>query len=144
MKVRFSKVNPNAIAPPRATVGASGLDLYACLSTRRLYIEAGNTYLIGTGIALELPDGYEAQVRPRSGVTVRGLIAAFGTVDSDYRGEISVVVHNVFATDLVVVDGDRIAQLVIVPVPHVELVEVSEHELSPTARGRGGFGSTGK
>jgi dUTP pyrophosphatase len=105
-------------------------------------IAAGDRAIVATGVALELPPGTEAQIRPRSGLAARGIVAAFGTIDSDYRGEIKVILENRSADDFVVNDGDRVAQIVFAPVLHVDLREVAE--LSETGRGRAGFGSTGR
>ena len=129
--------------PPRyMTPGSAGLDLRAdeaCL------LAPGERRLVPTGIAIEIPEGYEGQVRPRSGLAVRhgvGMVNAPGTIDSDYRGEVAVVLVNWGRETFRVERGDRIAQLVIAPVAHVEVVVVEE--LAPSGRGDGGFGSTGK
>jgi dUTP pyrophosphatase len=129
--------------PQPATADAAGLDLRACL-TSALTIAPGARALVPTGIAVALPQGYEAQVRPRSGLALRTgltLLNSPGTVDADYRGEIKVLVINLGETPVVVERGDRIAQLVVQPVPRVEWEEVEALPLS--ARGAGGFGHTG-
>lgn len=151
MKMKFKKLNPEAITPTRAKPGDSGLDLYACLPDKDLWIGPGEHLLIPTGIAIELPPllmraypcpkGYEAQVRPRSGLSKAGLVASFGTIDNGYRGGIGVVLYNLTFGGFKVSHGDRIAQLVVAPVVYPELIEVSE--LSETERGAGGYGSTG-
>jgi len=141
LKVR--KLYPDARLPQRATEGASGLDLFAYIkeSSRKVVLE-GEPKLIGTGIALEVPSGYEAQIRPRSGLSAKGVLVALGTVDSDYRGEVMVTMytvgrHNGFELK----HGDRIAQLVIGKLAELPIEEVSE--LSTTERGAHGHGSTG-
>ena len=97
---------------------------------------------VQTGLYLEIPHGYEGQVRPRSSLSAKGIVVAFGTIDSDYRGEISVVLYNLSGEDFRIKAGDRIAQLVIAPVMQVNLVQVEE--LSSTERGEAGWGSTGR
>jgi dUTP pyrophosphatase len=129
--------------PARATGRSAGFDLRARLDAP-LTLAAGERALVPTGVAVALPDGYEAQVRPRSGLAVqRGLtlLNAPGTVDADYRGEIGVVIVNLGAEPVVIGRGDRIAQMVVQRVPEVELVEVES--LTETERGPGGFGHTG-
>ena len=129
--------------PQPATAGAAGLDLRACLAGA-LTIAPGTRALVPTGIAVALPPGYEAQVRPRSGLALRTgltLLNSPGTVDADYRGEIQVLVVNLGETPVVLERGDRIAQLVVQPVPRVEWEEVEA--LPVSARGGGGFGHTG-
>jgi len=127
--------------PPPAyqTAGASGIDLCAALS---MSIYSGCTARVPLGIAVEIPPGFEAQLRPRSSLNAKGILGHFGTIDSDYRGEISAVLTNLSAEKFEVHPGDRIAQLVIAPVERVELVRVEQ--LSETARGERGFGHTGK
>ena len=129
--------------PQPATAGAAGLDLRACLAGA-LTIAPGTRALVPTGIAVALPQGYEAQVRPRSGLALRTgltLLNSPGTVDADYRGEIQVLVVNLGETPVVLERGDRIAQLVVQPVPRVEWEEVEA--LPVSVRGAGGFGHTG-
>jgi dUTP pyrophosphatase len=139
--VRFRRLSPSAVLPERRTAGASGFDLAAAESC---VVGAGKTALVGTGIALALPPGYEAQVRPRSGLALRhgiGLLNAPGTIDSDYRGEVKVILFNFGSEPFRVAIGDRIAQLVIQEVVFAVFDEASE--LSETERGAGGFGHTG-
>lgn len=127
--------------PAHATEGSAGLDLRADVDLR---LEPGQRALVPTGVAIELPPGYEAQVRPRSGLALRhgiGMVNAPGTVDSDYRGEIGVILVNLGQEPFEIRRGDRIAQLVVARYERVELVEVDA--LSDTARGSGGFGHTG-
>ncbi len=129
--------------PRRATDRSAGFDLRARLDAP-LTIPPGERVLVPTGIAIALPEGYEAQVRPRSGLAVqRGLtlLNAPGTVDADYRGEVGVVMINLGAEPATIGRGDRIAQMVVQRVPAVELVEADS--LPGTERGPGGFGHTG-
>lgn len=126
------------------TAHSAGMDLYADLSHDTL-LSPGERAMIPTGIAIELPDGYEAQIRPRSGLAIRHgitLVNSPGTIDPDYRGEIAVIVINHGSEPFIIKSGDRIAQMVFTRFVRVELVEVPE--LNKTARGEGGFGHTGK
>lgn len=129
------------LVPKYQTAGAAGVDLMAAESA---LIEPGQTVKVRTGVSLSIPPGYEGQVRPRSGLAFRygiTVLNAPGTIDSDYRGEICVLLHNTGADLVGFSEGDRIAQLVIAPVTQAEFVEVAT--LSETKRGDGGFGSTG-
>jgi dUTP pyrophosphatase len=127
-----------------ATEGAAGLDLAAALDAP-IELRPGQTARVGTGLAIELPPGHEGQVRPRSGLAAHHgitVLNAPGTIDEDYRGEVQVLLVHLGAAPHVIRPGDRIAQLVVAPVVRVR---VEEHDaLAPTARGEGGFGSTGK
>lgn len=128
--------------PTYATEGSAGLDLRADVEVR---LEPGQRALVPTGLALELPEGYEAQVRPRSGLALRhgiGMVNAPGTIDSDYRGEIGVLLVNHGSEPVVLRRGERIAQLVVARYERVALEEVDS--LSSTFRGSGGFGHTGR
>lgn len=131
--------------PAYASDGAAGLDLYAALPAgQKLVLEPGARDLIPTGIQIALPAGYEAQLRPRSGLAVEygvTVLNAPGTIDSDYRGEVKALLINHGGQAFEVTRGMRIAQLVIAPVAHATLVEADE--LGETMRGTGGFGSTG-
>ena len=127
--------------PRYETAGAAGLDLRA---DEPVTLAPGERRLVPTGLALELPAGFEGQVRPRSGLAVRhgvGMVNAPGTIDSDYRGEVKVILVNLGQEPVSFARGDRIAQLVIAPVVQAELELVEE--LSQSDRGAGGFGSTG-
>ncbi len=127
--------------PGYATAGAAGLDLR---SAEALTIQPGARALVPTGIAIALPENFEAQVRPRSGLAVRHgvtVLNAPGTIDSDYRGEIKVPLINLGSEDFVIARGDRIAQMVVAPVVKVAVVEADA--LDQTARNAGGFGSSG-
>ncbi len=132
--------------PAAQSAGAAGLDLMAAIGAdEQITIKNCERALVPTGIALQLPQGYEAQVRPRSGLAVKHGVTVLntpGTVDADYRGEIKVLLVNHGQEPFVVTRGLRIAQLVIAPVMQVQLVAVSALETS--ARGDGGFGSTGQ
>lgn len=129
--------------PEYETSGAAGMDLKANLDSGSIEIEPGERVLIPTGLRMEIPHGFEAQVRPRSGLALKkGLTVANapGTIDEDYRGEIGVILINLGRLPVVIEDGERIAQLVIAPVCRAEWVRAS---LSATDRGDGGFGHTG-
>lgn len=131
--------------PHYATPGAAGLDLAAAVGeNEKITLKPGKRALIPTGLQIHLPDGYEAQVRPRSGLALKNgvaLVNAPGTIDADYRGEIGVILVNLGEDDFEITRGLRIAQMVIAPVSRVDLVAVDEVEAS--TRGAGGFGSTG-
>jgi dUTP pyrophosphatase len=143
-RVLIKKLRADAIVPRYMTAHAAGLDLSAALD-RPIDIAVGQRTAIPTGLAIKLPDGYEAQVRPRSGLARDHgvtLVNSPGTIDSDYTGEIVVLVINHGDRAVRIEPGQRIAQLVVAPVVQAELDEVSE--LPATARGAGGFGSTGR
>lgn len=142
--IAVKKVRENAVLPTYGSSGAAGADLYACLEAP-VTIQAGETVFIPTGLAMEVPIGCAALVYARSSLGAkRGLAPAnkVGVIDSDYRGEISVVLHNHGKESQTVQPGERIAQMVITPVLTPVYEEVQE--LSDTQRGTGGFGSTGK
>ena len=129
--------------PRYATAGAAGADVVAAVATE-VVLRPGGRAAVPTGLVLAVPEGYEVQVRPRSGLALRHGVTvanAPGTVDSDYRGEVMVILVNLGEEPYTIRRGDRIAQLVLAPVVQAELVE--SEDLSETARGRGGFGSTG-
>lgn len=140
--VRFV-AGPGAVAPSYESAGAAGADLRACLS-EELVIEPGRRALVPTGLRLELPPGYEAQVRPRSGLALKHGVTCLnspGTIDQDYRGELGVILVNLGDAPFTVRSGDRIAQLVVAPVARAAFEESGG--LEATDRGHGGFGSTG-
>lgn len=145
MKLNYRKLNPDAITPIRASKYAAGVDLYACTPNFEMVrVPAGETVMIGTGIAVEIPEGCFGAVFARSGMATKlGLRPAncVGVIDSDYRGEVMVAIHNDSGVDATIASGERIAQLVIIPYVAAPLVEVEE--LTQTERGDGGFGSTG-
>ena len=142
MKVKIINKSNNPI-PEYATSQSAGMDLRAFIK-EPITIEPFNRELISTGLYIELPEGYEAQVRPRSGLAIKYGITVLnspGTIDADYRGEIGVILVNHSNTSFTVYSGDRIAQLVFNKVEQAEFVEVEE--LDKTERGEGGFGHTG-
>lgn len=142
MEVKIVNISGNPL-PKYAHPGDSGMDLYAHLESD-LTINPGARALVSTGIKVALPEGYEFQVRPRSGLAIKKGITVLntpGTVDEQYRNIIGVILKNASADPFVVQNGDRIAQLVLQKVPKVEWVEVEE--LDDTERGLGGYGSTG-
>jgi dUTP pyrophosphatase len=143
-RVEIKKLRPDALVPRYMTALAAGLDLSAALD-EPIEIAVGKRVSIPTGLAIKLPDGYEAQVRPRSGLARDHgvtLVNSPGTIDADYTGPLMVLLINHGDQPVRIKPGDRIAQLVIAPVVQAELVEVDE--LPVTARGAGGFGSTGR
>lgn len=143
-RVRFQKLRPGAQAPRYMSAGAAGMDLSSA-SAEAITIAPGGRVAVPTGLALEIPPGFEGQVRPRSGLARKFGITlpnAPGTIDSDYRGEVQVLLANLGAEPYVVNLGDRIAQLVIAPVVTAELEEADA--LEDSARGDGGFGHTGR
>lgn len=153
VQVRFKRLRENARMPTYATDGSSGMDGYAsefAIPGRdepwphdSLVLHPDERVLVRLGIACEIPPGYEIQVRPRSGLALRdGVVAIVGTVDADYRGEIGATLVNLGDRMVHLLAGDRVCQLVLAPVSRAELVEVEE--LGETARGTGGFGSTGR
>lgn len=141
--VNIKRLKPNAAIPTYGSENAAGADLYACIDSK-LTIESGETVLVPTGLAMELPEGYAGLIYARSGLaSKKGLAPAnkVGVIDSDYRGEVMVALHNHSRVAADVEPGERIAQLVITPYLMGIFNEVSE--LDETARGAGGFGSTG-
>jgi dUTP pyrophosphatase len=143
MNLKVKRLRPEAKLPSRATTGATGFDLYACIDGGDSMQLDPTPKLIGTGIALEVPPGYDAQIRPRSGLSAKGVGVTLGTVDSDYRGEVMVTMYMITpCVSFEIKHGDRIAQLVIHKLADVKVVETEE--LSTTERGDGGHGSTGR
>ena len=141
MTVAFKKLSPEAVLPAYAHPGDAGMDV---CSVENITVAPGGRALVRTGLAMALPPGYEAQVRPRSGLALKRGVTVLntpGTIDEGYRGEIGVILANFGDSDFVVEKGDRIAQMVIAPVTRAEVVEVGE--VDSTDRGAGGFGSTG-
>ncbi|HEY4175603.1 MAG TPA: dUTP diphosphatase [Kofleriaceae bacterium] len=144
LRVQIKKLRPDAVVPRYQTELAAGLDLCAALDAP-VVLQPGQRALIDTGLSIALPPGYEAQVRPRSGLALKSgisLVNSPGTIDGDYRGPIGVIVINHGQEPFRIASGDRIAQMVIAPVVQAELVEVDT--LDETKRGAGGFGSTGR
>ena len=141
--VTLFEAEPGASAPEYATEGSAGADLRAHLR-ESLSLAPGERVAVPTGIRIELPPGYEAQIRPRSGLALAKGVTCLnspGTVDSDYRGEIKVILVNLGAESVIIGHGDRIAQLVVAPVSRANFVKAAS--LGGTERGSGGFGSTG-
>ncbi len=143
LPVRFRRLSPRATLPAYQTPLAAGMDLSACIDAP-ITIAPGDIAMVACGFAMAIPPGFEAQVRPRSGLASKFGISmpnAPGTIDADYRGEVKVPLVNLGKTPFVVEHGMRIAQMVIARVEHAEVIEVDS--LDETARGAGGFGSTG-
>jgi len=136
-------VSDGAIVPEYKTLGAAGADVYAFLK-EPITIPTGKSCIIPTGVFYEIPEGFEIQVRPRSGLAAKNGVTVLntpGTIDSDYRGELQVILINLGNEDFVVKNGDRIAQIIVAPVIQGNFVQVQN--LSVTERGEKGFGSTG-
>ena len=144
VKVLVKKFDKNIKLPVYKTSGSSGMDLVAYIQ-KKINIKPGKTAIIPTGITVAIPRNYEIQIRPRSGLAAKKSISVLntpGTVDSDYRGEIKIILINLSKKKFIVKSGDRIAQMVLCPVVMGELKEVKI--LPRTIRGKRGFGSTGK
>ncbi len=151
--LKWKLLDPDASIPKYMSVGASGMDLRACLTDPFVYpdgsiiVKPGETKAIPTGLAVEIPNGYEMQIRPRSGLSFTTKLRipnAPGTIDSDYRGEVKVLMEHIgwnTDKDIIINHGDRIAQAVIVPI--VQALNKCANNLTGTERGSGGFGSTG-
>ena len=143
-RVQIKKLRPDAVIPRYMTAFAAGLDLCAAIDAP-IAIQPRQRVVVGTGLAMKIADGFEGQIRPRSGLARDHGITCTnspGTIDSDYRGEIGILLINHGTEPFTIENGHRIAQLVIAPVVQAELEEVAE--LAETARGSGGFGSTGR
>ncbi|PKN80352.1 MAG: dUTP diphosphatase [Candidatus Cloacimonetes bacterium HGW-Cloacimonetes-1] len=143
MIIKYIKLRPTAVAPQMMTEHAAGYDLSACLESP-LVLAAGSRALVPTGLAIELPPGTEAQIRPRSGLAIKfgiGILNSPGTIDADYRGEIQVILFNTSATDFIVEPRMRIAQMIVSQV--VDTTFVLKDSLSESSRQEGGFGHTG-
>lgn len=143
VNVKITKLKEDAQVPQYQTEGAAGMDLCACID-KDIVLKPLERQLVPTALKMELPKGYEAQVRPRSGMSVKHgitLVNCVGTIDEDYRGELCVPVINLSSEEYTIKNGDRIAQMVISPVTKAN-IEICA-ELSSTGRGCGGFGSTG-
>ena len=144
VKVLIKKLNPSVKLPSYKTIGASGMDLMAFIK-EPIDLEPGKSCLIPTGLSVEFPKNYEIQIRPRSGLAAKNNISVLntpGTIDSDYRGELKVILFNHGSEKFIINNNDRIAQMVLTPVIKMELEETNE--LPKSIRGEGGFGSTGK
>jgi dUTP pyrophosphatase len=143
MVIKFNKLNQKAEIPKYETPQSSGMDIRACLESPML-IRPMERVLVPTGLAVELENGFEVQVRARSGLALKNgisLVNGIGTIDSDYRGEIGVILVNLGQEDFIINNGDRIAQLVIARYEKPDIIE--ESKLSKSTRQAGGFGSTG-
>lgn len=137
----YKKVRSGAVSPEYKTSGSAGFDL-AC--AEKFNIRPGETVAVPTGLAFEVPQGFELQIRPRSGISLKtNLLVVLGTVDSDYRGEVAIICKNIGKEILGFDEGSRLAQGVLSPVVQSNLTEVVGKDLSDTERGCGGFGSTG-
>jgi len=144
VKVLLKKLNSAVKIPEYKTDGSSGMDLKAFIN-QSISVKPNSSSLIPTGLSVAFPKNYEIQIRPRSGLAAKeniGVLNSPGTIDSDYRGEIKVIIYNHGKNDFIVNNGDRIAQMVLTPVVNMELEETIN--LPETVRGKGGFGSTGK
>ena len=144
VKILIKKTNKEVTTPKYKTDGSSGVDLSAFLE-KKVVIKPNSSELIPTGLQVAIPEELEIQIRPRSGLAVKeniGVLNSPGTIDSDYRGELKIILFNHGNEDFIINNGDRIAQMVLVPILKMEFEEVDS--LPDTIRGQGGFGSTGK
>ena len=142
IEVKIQKIDKSAKLPHRMSTHAAGYDLYSC-HQQNIILKKGEVKLVPTGIAISLPAGYEAQIRPRSGLAIKhgiGVLNAPGTIDADYRGEIKIILFNYGKEDFIITPGTRVAQMVIAKHEIVDFA-VTE-ELDKTTRGSGGFGHT--
>ena len=144
VRVLIKKLDPKVTLPSYKTKGASGMDLMAFVK-EKIVIKPRSSALIPTGLSVAFSEDYEIQIRPRSGLAAKSNISVLntpGTIDSDYRGELKIIIFNHSNHDFVVNNNDRIAQMVLTPIAKMKLEEANE--LPRTLRGEGGFGSTGK
>ena len=144
VRVLIKKLDPKVTLPSYKTKGASGMDLMAFVK-EKIVIKPQTSSLIPTGLSVAFSEDYEIQIRPRSGLAAKNNISVLntpGTIDSDYRGELKIIIFNHSNYDFVVNNNDRVAQMVLTPIAKMELEEANE--LPKTLRGEGGFGSTGK
>ena len=144
VKILIKKTDKEVITPKYKTDGSSGVDLSAFLG-KKVVIKPNSSELIPTGLQVAIPEELEIQIRPRSGLAAKesiGVLNSPGTIDSDYRGELKIILFNHSDKDFIINNGDRIAQMVLVPIVKMEFEEVDS--LPNTVRGQGGFGSTGK
>ncbi len=144
VKVLIKKLDPSVKLPEYKTTGASGMDLIAFIR-EPIELKPQMSCIVPTGLAVAFPENYEIQVRPRSGLAAKNNISVLntpGTIDSDYRGEIKVIIHNHGNRNFIINNGDRIAQMILCPVVKMKLEEAID--LPKTIRGQSGFGSTGK
>ena len=144
VKVLIKKLDPSVEVPAYKTTGASGMDLMAFIK-QPIKLAPKSSCLVPTGLSVAFSEEYEIQIRPRSGLAAKNNISVLntpGTIDSDYRGEIKIILFNHGNSDFVIKNKDRVAQMILTPVQKMELEEVEN--LPDTLRGKGGFGSTGK
>jgi len=144
VKVFIKKLNSSAQLPSYKTSGASGMDLMACIE-KTINLEPGKSCLVPTGLSVAFPKEYEIQIRPRSGLAAKNNISVLntpGTIDSDYRGELKIILFNHSKVNFTINNNDRVAQMILTPIIKMELEE--SDRLPDSIRGKGGFGSTGK
>ena len=144
VKVLVKKLDPSVQLPSYKTNGASGMDLMAFLE-KPINLQSGKSCLVPTGLSVAFPEEYEIQIRPRSGLAAKNHISVLntpGTIDSDYRGELKIILFNHGNENFIINNNDRVAQMVFTPIIKMELEE--KNELPDTIRGKRGFGSTGK
>ena len=144
VKVLIKKLNPSVQLPSYKTNGASGMDLMAYIKNS-INLEPGKSCLVPTGLSVAFPKEYEVQIRPRSGLAAKNNISVLntpGTIDSDYRGEIKIILFNHGSENFIINNNDRVAQMVLTPIVKMDLEETTE--LPESTRGEKGFGSTGK
>tara|TARA_X000001036_G_C20474760_1_gene723113 strand:- start:242 stop:679 length:438 start_codon:yes stop_codon:yes gene_type:complete len=144
VKVLIKKLNSTVQLPTYKTTGASGMDLMACIE-KTINLEPGKSCLVPTGLSVAFSDKYEIQIRPRSGLAAKNNVSVLntpGTIDSDYRGELKIILFNHGRENFIINNNDRIAQMVLNPIIKMELEETNN--LPDSIRGDGGFGSTGK
>ena len=144
VKILIKKLNPSVQLPSYKTNGASGMDLMA-FKEKPISLEPGKSCLVPTGLSVAFPEEYEIQIRPRSGLAAKKNISVLntpGTIDSDYRGELKIILFNHSSKNFIINNNDRVAQMVLAPTIKMELEETNE--LTESIRGKGGFGSTGK
>ena len=147
LEIKFKRLNEKFKSiplPSYATKGSAGMDIYAALD-EPMKISKGKIELVPTNLSVEIPEGYEIQVRPRSGLAAKhgiGILNSPGTIDSDYRGEIKIIIINLGTEDFIIQPAERIAQLVVSKIYTARLIESTE--LNNTTRGEGGFGHTGR
>ena len=144
IKVLIKKLNPSVQLPSYKTSGSSGMDLMACID-KPINLQPGRSCLVSTGLSVAFPEGYEIQIRPRAGLAAKNSISVLntpGTIDSDYRGELKIILFNHGNENFLIENNDRVAQMILAPTIKMELEETKE--LPDSIRGEGGFGSTGK
>ncbi len=144
VKVLIKKLDPKVKLPSYKTKGSSGMDLMAFISNP-IKVPPSNSVLVPTGLSIAIPEDVEVQIRPRSGLAAKsniGILNTPGTIDSDYRGELKIILFNHGSNEFIINNNDRIAQMVLMPILKIDFEEVDE--LPNTLRGSGGFGSTGK